>query len=129
MDKTKLLKCIGLAARARKIIFGAELTCDGVREKDTELVILSSEASEGTKKRVVRACTENDVECHIIDASVVDLASAVGKSKPLAVIGITDKNLCVPVRQNILGLTEKQASSQKLDESEVIRNADKSSKI
>ena len=52
MDETKFLSLLGLCRRAGKIRLGADLVCDAIRRGDAKLVILASDASENTKKKI-----------------------------------------------------------------------------
>ena len=114
-----VLKSIGLAARARKITYGSDMTCDAVREGRVHLVLFSTLAAPNTAKRIINCCEQNSVECYKIPIGPDELAHAVGKAKPLMSVGVTDKNLCVPVRRLLLSLPEIKTSSQTVSESEV----------
>ncbi len=119
MEHINVLKSIGLAARARKVTFGSELTCEGIRAGRVVLALVCKDASEKTAKRVIKACEQFSVKYHILSCDTLELAHALGKAKPLAVAGITDKNLCVPILRSIIDLTEKNASLMTFSESEV----------
>lgn len=95
-----LLKTLGLAARARKITFGTELTCDAVDCAQVNLVILSNKASPGTVKKITRCCDENNTELYLVEISPEDLAHCVGKPRPVMALGITDYNLSIAVKRS-----------------------------
>lgn len=113
-----VLKNIGLAARARKITFGSEMTCDAIRAGKVSLVLMCDNASSNTAKKLISCCEQNGVECYRVPIDADALANAVGKNKPLMSVGVTDANLSVPVRNSILDLSNA-TSSQKVSESEV----------
>ena len=48
-----ILKNVGLAARARKITFGCEMTCDAIRAGKVSLVLLCADAASTTAKKLV----------------------------------------------------------------------------
>ncbi len=109
----KLLGMLGLAARARKLLCGTELVCGDIRQnaaaaegkggKDksdrVRLVLIVSDASENTRKRIVNCCTYYGVPHEHIAVSGEIAAQAVGKNKGnrgerarVSVIGIRDEN-------------------------------------
>ena len=113
-----ILKNIGLAARARKITFGSEMTCDAIRAKRVTLVLMCESSSSNTAKKLINYCEQNGVECYRVPIDAGALASAVGKNKPLMSVGVTDENLSVPIRNSILAMSNA-TSSHKISESEV----------
>jgi ribosomal protein L7Ae-like RNA K-turn-binding protein len=113
-----VLKNIGLAARARKITLGSELTCEGIRAGKVSLVLMCESASSNTAKKLALYCEQNGIELCRIPVEPAALASAVGKSKPLMSVGITDDGLSIPVRNSIKALSNA-TSSQQISESEV----------
>lgn len=119
MDHTDVLKSIGLAARARKVVFGSALTLESVSLKKTVLVLMANDASENTKKRVLRCCVENNTEHQALGCDGGTLAHALGKNKPLAVIGITDENLSVLIKSKLGDINDNNASLMTFSESEV----------
>lgn len=119
MASDNILKSIGLAARARKIIFGSDMTCEAVASGKVELVILCESAAANTTKRIKRYCDEYSVSCVILPIPPGELAHAVGKAKPIMSVGITDRNMSVLVSNSLLGLSESSCSSQTVSESEV----------
>ncbi|MBO7148941.1 MAG: ribosomal L7Ae/L30e/S12e/Gadd45 family protein [Clostridia bacterium] len=114
----KVLGNIGLAARARKITLGNELTCEAISAGKVRMVLMCESASSNTAKKLADYCGKNGVELCRIPVEPVALASAVGKSKPLMSVGITDDSLCIPVRNSIKALSNA-TSSQQISESEV----------
>ena len=113
-----VLKNIGLAARAIKITLGSELTCEGIRAGKVSLVLMCESASSNTAKKLALYCEQNGIELCRIPVEPIAHASAVGKSKPLMSVGITDDGLSIPVRNSIKALSNA-TSSQQISESEV----------
>lgn len=113
------LKNVGLAARAQKLTFGCKLTGDAVKEGTAELVLVCESAAPNTADKIKYHCERNMTECITVPIDPSELARAVGKSKPLAVVGIIDRNLAIPVRNSLLGLSKTDNSSQTVSESEV----------
>ncbi|MCD4826890.1 MAG: ribosomal L7Ae/L30e/S12e/Gadd45 family protein [Acholeplasmataceae bacterium] len=84
MDKT-----IGLAYRARKITIGTEMTIEKLRKKELYAIILASDASKLTQKKVRdKAKTYETPVLDTLDS--LTLSNAIGKTD-IKVIGITDK--------------------------------------
>ena len=55
------LNTLGLAARARKIVTGETLITK-IRSNEVEFVIIASDASDNTKKKITDKCTSYKVE-------------------------------------------------------------------
>ncbi len=115
--KENFLKTVGLAARARRITFGSDMTLDGAAKGHVALVILSSDASANTEKKARRCCKEYGIPIFKIQANTEELAHAVGKTKLLAVLGITDENLALPIKNSIM---DNNGNTLTVSESEVI---------
>jgi len=86
-EKQQILQLLGLAARARMLISGEELVVKEIRNK-AKLVIISSDASDNTMKKIQDKCKSYNVELHVFgDRS--DLGHATGKEARV-VLAITD---------------------------------------
>lgn len=90
--ENKLLSLLGLAAKARKLVFGTDLCRDEIRRGKLPLVIIASDASENTKKRISDACSFYEACLCVAPVSSADLSKRVGKLSNIAVIGVTDIN-------------------------------------
>jgi ribosomal protein L7Ae-like RNA K-turn-binding protein len=82
------LSLLGLAARARMLNSGEELVLKDVRRKSVRLVLLSNDASEGTKKKVMDKCEFYKVPIRSV-ANRYELGQAIGKGERV-VIGVID---------------------------------------
>ncbi|MFV9509815.1 YlxQ family RNA-binding protein [Tepidibacillus sp. LV47] len=85
----KILSIIGLAQRARKIISGEELVVNAIKDQKVFFVLLSTDASENTKKKIANKCEYYQIP-YRIQFSRQELGQAIGKPSRV-VIGITDK--------------------------------------
>lgn len=84
-----MIKILGLARRARKLITGTELTVKGVRTNRVKLVLLALDASDNTKKQIYDKCRTYNVD--VIDIfSSDEISKSIGK-KNIKVIGIIDE--------------------------------------
>ena len=88
MTNQAILQLLGLAARARKIISGEELVVNEVRHGKAKLVLLASDASANTSKKLTDKCTYYNVELHVF-GDRYDLGHATGKEARVA-LAITD---------------------------------------
>ena len=91
MINNKILGLIGLAARARKISFGADSVELQAQKRKVYLIILAQDSSERTKDKFSKIAEKENVPI-IIKGEIEDLSKAIGKSNK-AIIGIEDINL------------------------------------
>ena len=89
---------IGLAARARKIVFGTD-AC--VEKKNIKLTIVAEDASERTIKNIQSKCTENNIPFYTI-LTIEKISKSIGNNNK-AVIGITDNNIAKEIIKKING--------------------------
>ena len=88
--EAKLLGLLGFAAKARKLVPGADLCRDAVRRGSVILVLLASDASENTKKRITDACKYYETDLGLLSLPSAELSARIGKSGQIAVVGVTD---------------------------------------
>ncbi len=91
-SEKKLLGLLGFAARARKLVCGADLCRDSIRRGQIPLALIASDASSNTVKRITDACRYYSTDmCQVPIPSSV-LSKQIGKTADIAVIGVTDMN-------------------------------------
>ena len=100
VTRNKLLNSIGLARKAGKILLGTDVVCDALKAGGVKLVLVSSLASQNTRKRIVEYASAYGTRTEIISATTDEIGSAVGK-RPLACMGITDENFVKLIERNI----------------------------
>lgn len=91
MINNKILGLIGLAARARKVCFGADMVEERTNKKKVKLLIIAENASIRTKDKFKKLAEKENVPI-IIKGEIEILSKAIGKSNK-AIIGIEDTNL------------------------------------
>ena len=91
MINSKILGLIGLAARARKVCFGADSVEERTNKKRVRLLIVAEDASERTKDKFKKISEKEKVPI-IIKGEIETLSKAIGKPNK-AIIGIEDMNL------------------------------------
>lgn len=97
----KALGLIGLSARARKIVYGADSTKEALEKGRVKLLIVSKEASEKTIKNFKFYSEKYNVPICIY-GEIEDLSKSIGK-KNKAILGILDENLAKEIKEIIDG--------------------------
>ena len=97
MINKKILGLIGLAARARKICFGADSVEIQIQKKKVYLVIVTEDSSDRTKDKFKNICKKYGVPI-IIDGEKEIISKAIGKSNK-AIIGVEDINLASEIQK------------------------------
>lgn len=97
MSNKKILGLIGLAARARKICFGADSVALELKKKKVHLIIIATDASARTKDKFTNLSKQYQVPI-IIEGEIEILSKAIGKSNK-AIIGIEDRNLAKEIQK------------------------------
>ena len=98
---SNIIGIIGLAARARKISFGADSVEEDIKRRKTKLVIVALDSSERTKDKFKKICETYHIPI-IIDASIDEISKAIGKSNK-AIIGIRDDNMVKGIQEKYNG--------------------------
>lgn len=88
---SNIIGAIGLAARARKISFGADSVEENIKKRKVKLVIVAKDSSERTKEKFKKICELYHIPI-MIDGSIKELSKAIGKSNK-AILGIKDINM------------------------------------
>ena len=91
MINKKILGLIGLAARARKLCFGADSVEEKANKGKVKLLIIAEDASKRTKDKFNKISEKQKIPI-IIKGEIEILSKAIGKSNK-AIIGIEDINL------------------------------------
>jgi len=74
----KLYQILGLAMKAGKLSYG-DKAIKSIQSKEAKLVLLTSDASDKTKKRITNKCFYYQIEVVLIDDSVY-LSQSIGRS-------------------------------------------------
>ncbi|GAA2900823.1 50S ribosomal protein L7 [Enterococcus pseudoavium] len=91
---------LGLAMRAGKLITGEELTINEIRKQTAKLVIVTSDASGNTQKKVSDKSNYYQTTC-IVEFTQGEIFDAIGK--PRKVIGILDQGFANKIMSLITG--------------------------
>lgn len=102
MENEKLLRALGLCAKAGRLVCGTPLVCEAVRSaKRPHLVLEASDNAPNTAKRIADKCTYYRVERVTLPIGGDLLSEAIGKTGRVAVVAITDPNLCQLVQSTL----------------------------
>ena len=82
---------IGFARRAGKTVIGTELVCRAMPTGEVKLVVISSTASDSTKKKLPVKCAFYGISWVIAEIDTERLGALVGKGGAVAAIAITDR--------------------------------------
>lgn len=91
MINKKILGLIGLSARARKVLFGADSVEEGIKKNKVKLIIISCEASNRTKDKFKKIAEQHQKPV-IVAGTIEELSKAIGKNNK-AILGILEENL------------------------------------
>ncbi len=111
----KFLSTCGLARRAGKIIIGTNMTVAAIRGFiKPKLVIISSNASENSVKKLTDACVYHCVEFLCSEYKMEDLGNAVGQSGGAACIAVTDEGFAQKIKKLHSEIVADSSSSQEV---------------
>ncbi len=94
MAKREALSALGLCKKAGKITVGSELVCKALASKHPPcLCIVSTHASENTKKRLYDKCKFYNTPIYELDADTSEISAALGGEAQVAVCAIGEQGL------------------------------------
>lgn len=95
----RILSTLGLCACARKISYGETLLKE-IKNKKVYYVVVASDASDNSKKRVIDKC--NFYKCeYSVALSKESISKAIGRIDLVSAVGIKDLNLIKKLKENI----------------------------
>ena len=84
---------LGLAMRAGRVIVGTEQICQALSKKGrVKLVLVSSDASDNTKKKLISKCEFYGVASLVVRLDTEELGRLLGKTYTPAAAAVTDEN-------------------------------------
>lgn len=101
MEKNRYLGLLGIAAKAGKVVAGADACKEAIEKNKVKLLLVAGDASERTKRNFQMICERKKTPMVIIGEIEV-LSKAIGKNNK-AVIGIKDENLFKEIYKIING--------------------------
>lgn len=100
MDRERILRFLGLAMRAGKLVAGEELTIRDIRNSTAKLVFVASDASENTRKKIKDKCSYYKVPCNE-SFEQSELSQAIGRTR--MIIGVNDQGFAMKLQELIKG--------------------------
>ncbi len=97
MINKKILGLVGLAARARKVSFGADSVELQTKKRKVKLIIVAEDSSTRTKEKFIKLSEQFNIPIKIM-GEIDELSKAIGKSNK-AIIGIEDINLASEIQK------------------------------
>ena len=97
MKNSRILGLIGLAARARKVSFGADSVELETQKNKVYLLILAQDSSSRTKEKFQKISEKYNIPI-IVTQTIEELSKAIGKSNK-AILGIEDNNLASEIQK------------------------------
>lgn len=86
----KIWGAIGLATKARKCLIGTGLCVESMRANKGKLLLIASDVSDNTRKRLVKTAQFHKIPYTFVDSNKGQLSHIVGKSGDCAAILLTD---------------------------------------
>ncbi len=87
----KLFGAVGLAAKARKCLIGTEICVESMRANKGKLLLVASDISDNTKKKLVKTAIFHKIPYAFVNCSKGELAHAAGKMSDAAAILFNDE--------------------------------------
>lgn len=87
----RIVRLLGLAAKAGKLVYGTDMVCEGLRAKKRILLVVESgDSSENTHKKISDKCAYYGVKHIRLSTDTEGLGAALGKRGGLAAVGVVD---------------------------------------
>ncbi len=96
-ENKRILGLIGLAAKARKICFGADSVEEQIKKKKVFLIIVATNSSDRTKEKFKKLSEECKVPI-IEHGEIETLSKSIGKINK-AIIGIEEQNIAKEIQK------------------------------
>ena len=94
---------LGLAMKAGKVVIGTEQVITYLQKRKLSLVLVSGNASEGTKNKIRFKCEFYKTTLTEVKVNTDELGRLLGKTYAPATIGITDENFANAISKLLSG--------------------------
>ena len=102
----KTLGLLGFAQKAGRLVVGTELVCNAIRSAKPRtyprIVLIASDASANTVKRVENICKYYECKCARISVDSQSLGQRIGKMGSVATVGVADDGFAKAIKQLVL---------------------------
>lgn len=93
----KLGGMLGLARKAGKLSFGTDRITDSIRSKYPNIVLMASDISENTRKRIENCCKYYKTEYGNLNMTMDILSHYIGQTSAVSAVSITDKSFTAAI--------------------------------
>lgn len=100
----KLGGMLGLARKAGKLSYGTDQITDSIRSKHPNIVLMASDISENTRKRIENCCKYYKTEYGDLNMTMDILSHYIGQKSAVSAVSITDKSFTAAIL-NIMNST------------------------
>ena len=105
MDSNGILSLLGIALRGGNLAVGEDAAAEAAQEKKVRLLLLSSDAAPGTRRRAELASAEGECLLERLPFTKTELGRALGRAAA-AVAAVTDLGLAEAVARRLAELDE-----------------------
>lgn len=100
----KIIRLLGLAARAGRLVVGAEKVVDAVRaglvSRREGIIVVAAGAAERTKKNLAFAAEEDGIEIIELQVDMYEFGRQVGGKGPTAAVAVLDRNMAAGIKNS-----------------------------
>jgi ribosomal protein L7Ae-like RNA K-turn-binding protein len=93
----KLGGMLGLARKAGKLTFGTDRITDNIRSKQPYIILMASDISANTRKRIENCCKYYKTEYGDLNMTMNILSRYIGQSSAVSAVSITDKSFTAAI--------------------------------
>ncbi|MBE6543810.1 MAG: 50S ribosomal protein L7ae [Ruminococcaceae bacterium] len=112
MIKNKFLGLIGMAAKAGKLTYGSSLVRAKIQGRQKpNLVILSSDSSDNTKKRIINCCTYYSCKIMVAEEDSDTLGHITGREGPISCIAVNDEGFSTAIEKATKGTSSEDGQN------------------
>jgi ribosomal protein L7Ae-like RNA K-turn-binding protein len=109
-ENTRLKGMLGFAMRAGKVIIGTDLVCRAMPTGRVKLVLVSSTASEATKKKLFVKSDYYSISAIEVDVDTERLGNLLGKTYAPAAVAVTDDGFAAEIKKASVDFDERKFS-------------------
>ena len=108
-DNDRLLSFLGIARKAGRLSLGFDGVCESVRKGESRMILIASDASEGTVRRLRSRLPEDFADVYQMPCDIDRIDAALGKGVRL--LSVNDKGFANKVKE-LLAAEGAAASGQ-----------------
>lgn len=101
----KLGGMLGLARKAGKLSYGTDRITESIRSKHPNIVLMASDISENTRKRIENCCKYYKTEYGNLNMTMDILSHYIGQTSAVSAVSITDKSFTAAILEIINSTT------------------------